>query len=752
MQNPLNNGGPAGDITERGKRGVGMRSKIVIVVAVALCMGLCLGGLVAKPKQDEVAQIAVDRAEFTAGFGTRDNVHMVVKANMLISLAQQLIADGDVDRANGLMQQVLRLDLPSDREGQKIMIETNLVFGEIYSFQPATGLHKSIDFYSRAFNGMQISEDSRAMVSTLNAIAAIQTTLGNDAEAASLKTAADDIMIGIAPAPLNVRQRSAVDGPGDDDCGTAVSVGSTSTTSMDISPAGDHNWVTFSLAAETNVTIETTTTGDPFSFDTDMNLYGGCAGAVPSDFIEFDEDDGDGFLSIITRCLPAGDYYVEVGGWLDSTPVPTFDLEISESACLGVDEYEPDYLVCSDDFDNGCDTDADCVAGTCSFLNPTHIGFRNNGVGQGNQFGRDNSQIQTDKSIYPGGDWDLLDFDLSRANFVRLETLTDGDSIAAIWNPAGWLTAVNDDWIVLAGPSRLEVCIPARNNWLGGVLGFSLSDEFFYDVALDVEHPCAPFETEPNDTCDADGVQELEVGVTAYGLQEKDGMLDDDYYWFTLEEDSLIRLETDGYDGSRVDTLLELYVGCPDETLIASDDDGGVIFMSLIQGIASAGTYYVNVDAWPLSSPNVVFPYELNLTVTEAPNVEAEPNDACVEANPAALGDNFLASIGFIGDHDNFLLNVPADGFVNIVTSGPRGDTVLQVQNADGSVVVGCDDDGGDGLFSAWGCCLAAGDYCVTVKDFGDNSTIGQYSIDFADAGACTPSGGCPVTGLGCPF
>jgi hypothetical protein len=38
------------------------------------------------------------------------------------------------------------------------------------------------------------------------------------------------------------------------------------------------------------------------------------------------------------------------------------------------------------------------------------------------------------------------------------------------------------------------------------------------------------------------------------------------------------------------------------------------------------------------------------------------------------------------------------------------------------------------------------------VRDFGDNSTISTYNIDFRDLGACTPSGVCPVAGLGCPF
>ena len=136
--------------------------------------------------------------------------------------------------------------------------------------------------------------------------------------------------------------------------------------------------------------------------------------------------------------------------------------------------------------------------------------------------------------------------------------------------------------------------------------------------------------------------------------------------------------------------------------------------------------------------------------------IETEPNNSCEDANPVVLGspNPLLASISPVGDRDHFLLAVPEDSIVEIETTGPGGDTVLQIESADGTTIIGCDDDAGENLFSLWSCCLPAGDYCVVVRDFGDNSAIPLYEIDVRGLGACDARNlpPCPITGLGCPF
>jgi hypothetical protein len=219
---------------------------------------------------------------------------------------------------------------------------------------------------------------------------------------------------------------------------------------------------------------------------------------------------------------------------------------------------------------------------------------------------------------------------------------------------------------------------------------------------------------------------------------------ENDYYYFTLEEEAAITIETSGFDDFDVDTFLELYDGCPGN-LLAADDDGGPGFLSKISAVLPAGTYYVNVTVSPFAVGSY-YPYSFSLTVAEPPMTETEPNDDCTTGNPAVVGDTFAASISPIGDYDVFLLNVAQDGFIRIETDGPTGDTVLAVRSADGAIAIGCDDDGGNGLFSAWECCLPAGDYCVAVKEYGSNSTISNYEISFSDLGSCTPTGVCPIS------
>ncbi len=329
-----------------------------------------------------------------------------------------------------------------------------------------------------------------------------------------------------------------------------------------------------------------------------------------------------------------------------------------------------------------------------------------------------------------------------------METSGDGDTIIGLSNSGGQLLAVNDDGGVGLS-SLLELCLPDGGDWFVAVVPFSSSDTFDYDIAVDAEYPCN-FEAEPNGVCGQ--ANEMEPGVVYSGLQTAAGVAENDYWSFTLDSQQYVEIETSGWDVFAVDTFLELYDGCPGN-LLAADDDAGDGFLSKISAVLDPGTYYVNVTVSPFAVGSN-YPYDVTLSLSEPPLFESEPNDSCATANAAFLGDEILASIDPVGDRDNFLLSVPADGFVQIETDGPSGDTVLQISSADGSTVIGCDDDAGPGLFSSWGCCLPAGDYCVTVRDFGDNSTISSYSATFTDLGACTPSNPpvCSVAGIGCPF
>ena len=149
----------------------------------------------------------------------------------------------------------------------------------------------------------------------------------------------------------------------------------------------------------------------------------------------------------------------------------------------------------------------------------------------------------------------------------------------------GQLLATNDD----KGPgnfgSRLDFCLPAgpTDNWFLAIIGFSSSDAFAYNVAVDVEGPCL-FEDEPNGICSL--ANEMLPDTVYSGLQTAAGVAESDWWVFTLDEAAFVTVSTDGWDDFAVDTFLELWgptdaASCPG-AFIAGDDDGGDGFLSLI--------------------------------------------------------------------------------------------------------------------------------------------------------------------------
>jgi len=296
---------------------------------------------------------------------------------------------------------------------------------------------------------------------------------------------------------------------------------------------------------------------------------------------------------------------------------------------------------------------------------------------------------------------------------------------------------VADDKEPGVGTSQMGFCLPP-GDWFVPILPFDGADEFAYDILVDVEYPCL-FEDEPNGRCDM--ATEMTTGDTWYGLHEPSGLtFEDDWWTFTIDEGALVSIETGAFDSFTSDTFLELYDDCGGP-LLAIDDDSGEGLLSKIERVLDPGTYYVKMTLSPFAfTSGETWDYSITVTLAEPPLAEMEPNDNCGEANAVNLGDGLLASIDPAGDQDYFLLTVPADGFVEIETDGPVGDTVLNIASMDGSVQIGCDDDAGNGLFSFWGCCLPAGDYCVAVKDYANNGVIATYTIDFRDRGTCSPN------------
>src|SRR6185436_19108902 len=91
--------------------------------------------------------------------------------------------------------------------------------------------------------------------------------------------------------------------------------------------------------------------GDPLLCDTNLVLWGGCEGGVPSDGVYFNEDRSrTDYTSRIPNdggalCLPPDTYYVDLGSFLFLGTQAPFDLAIRDlGPCTPPvpDAYEPD--------------------------------------------------------------------------------------------------------------------------------------------------------------------------------------------------------------------------------------------------------------------------------------------------------------------------------------------------------------------------------------------------------------------------
>lgn len=118
----------------------------------------------------------------------------------------------------------------------------------------------------------------------------------------------------------------------DGSSGLANGIGAGETQTHSLCPAGDEDWVAFTLANESAITLETSGVGG----DTRMWLYD--AGLSE---LEFDDDDGTDLFSFIDRTcgadpLPAGTYYVKVDEFGDDDEIAGYNLTYTlNGPCAG---------------------------------------------------------------------------------------------------------------------------------------------------------------------------------------------------------------------------------------------------------------------------------------------------------------------------------------------------------------------------------------------------------------------------------
>ena len=165
----------------------------------------------------------------------------------------------------------------------------------------------------------------------------------------------------------------------------------------------DVDWVTFTLAATSHVTIATD--GD-VGGDTILNLYGPNSSTT---LVESDDDDGVGLYSQIVRTgtnsLPAGTYYVRVSEYLQNNTLSRYTLSV-----LATDVYEDDNVA----------SRAATIA--------------------------TNGTVQN-RSFHTGGDVDWVRFTLPQSRTVTIETdgIAGGDTVMELFAGDATTRITSDD-------------------------------------------------------------------------------------------------------------------------------------------------------------------------------------------------------------------------------------------------------------------------------------------------------------------
>jgi len=359
--------------------------------------------------------------------------------------------------------------------------------------------------------------------------------------------------------------------------------------------AGDNDWVEFSATAGTSYLIETLNLGA--SSDTYMYLYETDATTL----IDQDDDGGPGLASRIEWTAPSNsNYYVKVRHFNSDThgPDTSYDLQITDTGCVGGDSYEPD--------------------NAASLANP----IATDGSTQTHDF-------------FCAGDSDWVSFSaVAGINYV-LETLNLGSNsdtyVYLYGTDAATIIDQDDD----GGPglaSRIEWTAPASGTYYVRVRHYSSAasgTNTEYDLRVTGVDSGAADTYEPDDSPEQAGLIATDGTTQTHNFHV---VGDDDWVAFLAFSGDTCVVETSNL-GDRSDTVLELY-DTDATTLLNSDDDGGAGLASrIVQAIPSTGIYYARVHHYHADMFGVNTYYDLQITCSIAGPDIYEPDDDSINAS-----------------------------------------------------------------------------------------------------------------------
>ncbi|MFW9997794.1 MAG: PPC domain-containing protein, partial [Candidatus Odinarchaeota archaeon] len=465
----------------------------------------------------------------------------------------------------------------------------------------------------------------------------------------------------------------------------ATAIGSNTSQDHSIYPSDDLDYFSFDLPALSFVSIETT--GQGYN-NTVIYLYDSNYTLLTRDY-----DSGRDYFSLLEYySLLPDQYYFLVEEYGNDEVIDAYTVTLTAVEMV---DYEPND----------------------SFAEATGITANS-------------SQIQ---QIFPAGDQDYLTFDLLAGATVTVETAgSSGDTLLSLYDQDFVLLASDDD----GGSDRFSLI---ENFGLPAGTYYILVEEYGNDAAINHYNISLVTGKIAGDSYEPDNSFRHATAIELNSTQNHSIIPanNSDYYWFELNEYSMVTIETSGLEGD--DTVLYLYDS--NYTLLTKDDDSSEISsFSLIDSyLLPPGRYYLMVEEYSNDDP--ITSYMISLRVNELTYTEYEPNDSFAQATEITVNSSQLHTIFPVGDQDYlfFLSEVEINVTIEI-TGSENSDTYLSLYDSNEDLIVS-DDDSGDGFLSMIrNQIISAGRYYILIESYRRDTIIDSYTIILTSVLPATPT------------
>jgi cysteine-rich repeat protein len=497
-----------------------------------------------------------------------------------------------------------------------------------------------------------------------------------------------------------------------------------------IIPANDLDYFSFTVAATSDVIIETFDGNGPSTCAAGIDTVIQLLAPNGTTLLVSDDDGGPGSCSLIhptnhtsARQLAPGTYFTRVNDFGSNSVIAAYTLRITLPVCGdgliqgretcddqnttpgdGCDAACQQEPICGDGLitppeqcDDGNTAPGDGCSATCSW----EVGEVEPNNGGATASGPVASGVVTHAAITPIGDQDYFSFTLAATSDVIIETF-DGngpstcvagvDTVIQLLAPDGTTILANDDESGPGSCSRIHPTNQTGARQLAAGTYFARVQDF------------------GNNSVIASYTVRITVPVCGDGVQEGRETCDDQ--------------NTTPGDGC--DAACQREALCGDGFIVPPEecDDSNT----------APGDGCSATCSWEVK--------------------ESEPNDSAVTASgPFPPGAVVHAAVSPIGDQDFLSFVVPATSDVRIETFDELGpssctfgnhDTVIDLFATDGTTILATDDEDGPGNCSRidpttdFGARqLAAGTYYVRTHDFGNNSVIAGYTVRVTFTATC---------------